>query len=230
MTPGTLYCWNSGKSQKIPIPVPDRWRQNACVLLYMLQCHSEVSLDILTLVKTDKPFWGGPEETLHCSSMYPGIPKNLFIACFHCSNFYLLCSHGDNSFGPDTNWNVIKQTLGQLLLHWLHVTLMEVGAQKTDTTVDVETNSTRGHNSFGVAHVESCQIAYHHTCRHVEAHNSLAYRAANPQTDLSVTSRQNVSSKLTSGNRNHMKQKNNTNIRGHTLFCAQQNCQWKWGQ
>lgn len=38
----------------------------------------------------------------------------------------LLGIHGDDTFGADTNWNVVKHSLGELLLHRLHITFIQI--------------------------------------------------------------------------------------------------------
>lgn len=54
----------------------------------------------------------------------------------------LLGTHWDDTLGADTHRNVVKQGLSQLLLHRLHVALVQVGAQQTNTAVDVESHTT----------------------------------------------------------------------------------------
>lgn len=53
----------------------------------------------------------------------------------------VLGPHGDDAFGPDSHWNVVEQRLGKLLLHRLHVLLVQVGPQQTDAAVDVEAHA-----------------------------------------------------------------------------------------
>lgn len=54
----------------------------------------------------------------------------------------LLGSHRDDSFGSYSHWDVIKQRLGQLLLHRLDITFVEVCPQQSDATVDVKADTT----------------------------------------------------------------------------------------
>lgn len=49
--------------------------------------------------------------------------------------------HGDDPLGADAHWDVVEQRLGQLLLHRLDVSLVQVGPQQTDAAVYVEADA-----------------------------------------------------------------------------------------
>ncbi len=53
----------------------------------------------------------------------------------------LLGSHRNDSLGSDSHRDVVEQRLGQLLLHGLNVSLVQVGPQQTDAAVYVKTNA-----------------------------------------------------------------------------------------
>ncbi len=50
----------------------------------------------------------------------------------------LLGPHGDDPLGSHSHWDVVEQRLGQLLLHRLDVSLVQVRPQQTDAAVYVE--------------------------------------------------------------------------------------------
>lgn len=52
-----------------------------------------------------------------------------------------LGTHGNDSLGSDSHRDVIEQSLGQLLLHRLDVSLVQVGPQETDAAVNVKTHA-----------------------------------------------------------------------------------------
>ena len=68
-------------------------------------------------------------------------------------------SHGDDAFTAHPDWDVVKQGLGQLLLHRGHVLLSEVRPQQSHPAVDVEAHTARRHHRAGVLHVEGCHVA-----------------------------------------------------------------------
>lgn len=53
----------------------------------------------------------------------------------------LLGSHGDDPLGSDSHWDVVEQRLGELLLHRLNVSLVQVRPQQPDATVYVEADA-----------------------------------------------------------------------------------------
>lgn len=54
----------------------------------------------------------------------------------------LLGIHRDDPFRPHPNRDVVKHCLGQLFLHRLDITFIQVGSQQADTAVDVKSNTT----------------------------------------------------------------------------------------
>ena len=49
--------------------------------------------------------------------------------------------HWNDSFGSDADRDVIEETLGELLLHRLHVLLVQVGSDQSNAAVDVEADA-----------------------------------------------------------------------------------------
>lgn len=81
----------------------------------------------------------------------------------------LLGPHGDDSLGPDSHWDVVEQRLGQLLLHRLHVPLVQVRPQETDAAVYVEADAPCGRTQVSLDTDTRSWIRLHaasHTWRH----------------------------------------------------------------
>lgn len=66
--------------------------------------------------------------------------------------------HGYDALGAHTHGYVIEQGLRQLLLHRLHILLVQIRAQQTHATVDVETHAAGTYNGQRIVHVESSHV------------------------------------------------------------------------
>lgn len=49
---------------------------------------------------------------------------------------------GNDAFGAHADWDVVVECLRQLLLHRIHVLLVQVGADQADAAVDVVSHAT----------------------------------------------------------------------------------------
>lgn len=67
------------------------------------------------------------------------------IDCFRVYTWCCWCLlgiHGNDSLGPDSYRDVVKESLSQLFLHRLHVSFIQVGSQQAHTTINVKPYTT----------------------------------------------------------------------------------------
>ena len=59
----------------------------------------------------------------------------------HLTTYQISSIHGNDSFGSDSNGDVVEQALRQLLLDGLDIFLVQIGAKESNATIDIESNT-----------------------------------------------------------------------------------------